>query len=247
MANAIGYIRVSTEEQAREGVSLDNQKARIEQYCAYRNFTLVDIIADAGISGGKNKSRPGFIRVLLDRIEAGQAEVVVLYSLERLSRDMLTLLALERLLDEKNIELHTVEGQVDTHSPDGWLNFAMKAFLGEMERRQVKYRTKRAMEFKKNQGAIVGSIPYGYKRNGHGLEENSEEQVVIHVVNDLYRSSSRLVDVCRLLKEAGIKARNGRTFTPQQVKRLIHGYQNSFAKTHGKLGRHIRRFIEAVA
>ena len=180
-------------------MSLDNQKARIEQYCAYRSFSLVDIIADAGISGGKNKTRPGFIE-LLDRIEAGQAEVIVLYSLERLSRDMLTLLALEKLLDEKNIELHTVEGQVDTSSPDGWLNFAMKAFLGEMERRQVKYRTKRAMEFKKNQGAIVGSIPYGYKRNGHGLEENPQEQFVIRAVNDLYRDSSRLVDVCRFLK-----------------------------------------------
>jgi site-specific DNA recombinase len=245
-AKAIGYIRVSTEEQAREGVSLDNQKARIEQYCTYRSFSLLDIIADAGISGGKNKTRPGFIE-LLDRIEAGQAEVIVLYSLERLSRDMLTLLALEKLLDEKNIELHTVEGQVDTSSPDGWLNFAMKAFLGEMERRQVKYQTKRAMEFKKNQGAIVGSIPYGYKKNGHGLEENPQEQIVIRAVNDLYKDSSRLVDVCRFLKEANIKARNGRNFSPQQVKRLITGYQNSFAKTHGKLGRHIRRFIEAMA
>jgi len=114
--NAIGYIRVSTEEQAREGVSLENQKARIEQYCVYRNLALTDIIADAGVSGGKNKARPGFIE-LLDRIEAGHAGAVVLYSLERLSRDMLTLLALERLLDEKSIELHTVEGQVDTSSP----------------------------------------------------------------------------------------------------------------------------------
>jgi site-specific DNA recombinase len=150
-------------------------------------------------------------------------------------------------LDEKDIELHTVEGQVDTSTPDGWLNFAMKAFLGEMERRQVKYRTKRAMEFKKNQGAIVGAIPYGYKRNGHVLEENPQEQVVIHVVNDLYKHSQRLVDVCKFLDEANIKARNGSSFTPQQVKRLIAGYQNSYTKVHGKLGRHIRRFIEAVA
>jgi site-specific DNA recombinase len=227
-------------------VSLDNQKARIEQYCTYRHFTLTRIIEDAGISGGKNKGRPGFIE-LLDAIEAGQAGAVVLYSLERLSRDMLTLLALERLLDEKSIELHTVEGQVDTSSPDGWLNFAMKAFLGEMERRQVKYRTKRAMEFKKNQGAIVGAIPYGYKRNGKGLEEERKEQVVIHLVNDLYAQYPKLSEVCRLLKETNIKARNGKDFTPQQVKRFISGYQNSFAKVHGKLTLHIRHFIEAVA
>ena len=151
--DAIGYIRVSTEEQAREGVSLDNQKARIESYCKYKRFDLRSTIEDAGISGGKNKARPGFID-LLDRIESGKARVVVIYSLERLSRDMLTLLALERLLDGNGVELHTVDGLVDTSTPDGWLNFAMKAFLGEMERRQVKHRTKKAMEFKNNEGSV---------------------------------------------------------------------------------------------
>ena len=97
-------------------------------------------------------------------MESGEAEALVLYSLERLSRDMLTLLALERLLDEYDIELHTVEGEVNTNTPDGFVNFAMKAFLGEIEWRQVKYRTKKAMEFKKAQGSIVGSVPYGYRR-----------------------------------------------------------------------------------
>jgi len=148
----MGYVRVSTDEQAREGISLENQKARIAAYCEYRGFTLTGIIEDAGISGGKNRARPGFIEVL-NKVESGEAEALVLYSLERLSRDMLTLLALERLLDEHDIELHTVEGEVNTSTPDGFVNFAMKAFLGEMERRQVKYRTKKAMEFKKAQGS----------------------------------------------------------------------------------------------
>jgi site-specific DNA recombinase len=153
---AIGYIRVSTEEQAREGISLDNQRAKIEAYCEYKGFTLVGIIEDAGISGGKNKARPGFIEVL-NKVESGEAEALVLYSLERLSRDMLTLLALERLLDEHDIELHTVEGEVNTSTPDGFVNFAMKAFLGEMERRQVKYRTKKAMEFKDRKSTRLNS------------------------------------------------------------------------------------------
>ena len=155
---AIGYVRVSTEEQAREGVSLENQTARIQSYCQYKGFPLAQLIEDAGVSGGKNRGRPGFMR-LFEAIESREINVVVLYSLERLSRDMLTLLALERYLNEKNIELHTVEGQIDTSTPDGWLGFAMKSFLGEMERRQVKYRTKKAMEYKKQQGSIVGP-PY---------------------------------------------------------------------------------------
>lgn len=243
---AIGYVRVSTEEQAKEGVSLDNQKERIRGYCSYKGFELVGIIEDVGISGGKNKARAGFVE-LLDRLETGEIKTVVLYSLERLSRDMLTLLALERLLDEKDIELHTVEGQVDTSTPDGWLNFAMKAFLGEMERRQVKYRTKRAMEYKKNQGAVVGSIPYGYRRNGNDLIEDPREQETVKIVNDLYRGNSKLIDICRVLKEGNIRTRNGKGFRPQQVKRIIKDYENVYHKSNTRLSQNIRQFVTAIA
>ncbi len=244
--NAIGYIRVSTDEQAREGVSLNNQRDRINGYCKYKEFVLKDIIEDAGISGGKNKTRAGFMD-LLNRIEEGDIKVIVLYSLERLSRDMLTLLALERLLDEKDIELHTVEGQVDTSSPDGWLNFAMKAFLGEMERRQVKYRTKRAMEYKKSQGAVVGSVPYGYSREDNGLVLNLHEQGVVKLINGLYRRPMRLSDICNHLQQKGIKTRNGKAFTSEQVKRIITGYENTFVKMNTRLSQNIRSFVEAIA
>jgi site-specific DNA recombinase len=243
---AIGYVRVSTEEQAREGISLDNQKDRIKSYCQYKSLELLQIIEDAGISGGKNKARPGFVE-LLDRIESNHIEAVVLYSLERLSRDMLTLLALERLLDEKVIELHTVEGQVDTGSPDGWLNFAMKAFLGEMERRQVKYRTKKAMEYKKGQGSVVGSVPFGYRREGNDLVVDLHEQSVVRLINTLYSQSMRLIDISKILKRQGMKTRNGKDFTAEQVRRIVTGYEGKFTKSNTTLSRNIRGFVEAIA
>ena len=242
----IGYVRVSTEEQAREGISLDNQKAKIEAYCEYKGLTLMGIIEDAGISGGKNKARPGFIEVL-NRIESGEAEALVLYSLERLSRDMLTLLALERLLDEHDIELHTVEGEVNTSTPDGFVNFAMKAFLGEMERRQVKYRTKKAMEFKKAQGSVVGSVPYGYRRIENRLEPNEVEQRAIVLAKSLYGASYGLSAICRQLTEQGYRTRNGKGFTVEQVKRFLPDYENTFSHTNTRLSQNIRGFIEAIA
>jgi len=243
---AIGYIRVSTEEQAREGISLDNQRAKIEAYCEYKGFTLVGIIEDAGISGGKNKARPGFIEVL-NKVESGEAEALVLYSLERLSRDMLTLLALERLLDEHDIELHTVEGEVNTSTPDGFVNFAMKAFLGEMERRQVKYRTKKAMEFKKAQGSVVGSVPYGYRRLQNCLEPEEGEQKVIALAKSLYGASCNLSEICRRLTEQGCMTRNGKPFTVEQVKRILPDYEQTFSHTNTRLSQNIRGFIEAIA
>lgn len=243
--SAVAYLRCSTMSQAEEGVSLENQRQRIESYCAYKGFELAGVIEDAGISGGKNKARAGFID-LLNRIDAGDVQVIVLYSLERISRDMLTLLALERLLDERDMELHTVEGLVNTSTPDGWLNFAMKAFLGEMERRQVKHRTKKAMEYKKGQGSVVGAVSYGYRREGNTLVADLREQNVLKLVNTLYGKGLRLVDICKELTAKGIATRNGKPFTPQQVKRIIEGYQETYQKNNTKLGVEIRSFIEAI-
>ncbi|MBF0459118.1 MAG: recombinase family protein [Nitrospirae bacterium] len=243
---AIGYIRVSTEEQALEGVSLDNQKERITAYCQYKGYELVDVIADEGISGGKNKARVGFIS-LLDTIERGDIEIVVLYSLERLSRDMLTLLSLERLLNEHDVQLHTIEGAVDTSNPDGFMSFAMKAFLGEMERRQIKHRTAKAMQHKKRHGEVVGSIPYGNIRAGKELAVSSEELAVKGMVNVLYGKGYNLSGICRTLKAQGIKTRAGRDFDGTQVKRMIDGYQEKYQRTNTALSQNIRTFIEAIA
>lgn len=243
---AISYCRVSTEDQAKNGVSLENQADRIRQYCEYKGINLVAEIEDAGISGGVNKARGGFID-LLNRVEAGDIDVIILYSLERLSRDMLTLLALERLLDEHDVELHTIEGQIDTSSPDGWMSFAMKAFLGEMERRQVKYRTKSAMQHKKARGQVVGTVPYGFQRQGNALVPVLSEQAVIKSVNTMYQSRKRLVDIVDHLNGQRILTRDGRQWIPTQVKRLINGYENTFKKSQTKLSTATRQFIEAIA
>lgn len=71
--------------------------------------------------------------------------------------------------------------------------------------------------------------------------------MVVKLVNELYKKSPRIIDIVRTLRERNITARIGKEFTSEQVKRLIQGYHNSFIKTNGMLGRHIRRFIEAVA
>lgn len=242
---AATYRRVSTEGQAEKGVSLANQAERMNAYALYKGFEVVAEIEDSGISGGVNKARDGFI-ALLDRVQAGDIDVIILYSLERLSRDMLTLLALERLLHEHDVELHTIEGQVDTSTPDGFMGFCMKAFLGEMERRQVKHRTRAAMQHKKSNGEVVGSIPYGYTREGDSLLPVVHEQSITKEVNELYQGGHRLVDICRTLNDQGKTTRGGKPWTPQQVKRLLDGYAPTFKKQTTKIGAAARQFIEAI-
>jgi len=108
---AIGYVRVSTQEQAREGISLEVQEERITNYCNYKGYELTEVIKDEGISGGRNREREGFVNIL-NRVEQNGCDAIVLYSLERISRDMLTLLCLEKLL-------MTPKGQSSTGSARG--------------------------------------------------------------------------------------------------------------------------------
>jgi site-specific DNA recombinase len=211
---------------------------------AFKCFELTDVLEDAGISGGKNKGREGFIS-LLNAVESKQIDVLVIYSLERLSRDMLTLLLFERLLDERAIELHTVEGLLDTSTPDGWMGFAMRSFLGEIERRQVKYRTKKAMAYKKSQGSVVGSIPYGFTRQADSLIQNMEELAVIQKINKLYGKGISLYKICEVLNNAGIKTRNGHDWQPVQISRLINGYETQAHRS--TFAKNIAEFIQKVA
>jgi site-specific DNA recombinase len=243
---AIGYSRVSTDEQAKHGVSLDNQAEQIKKYCHGEGFELIRMIEDAGISGGKNRARPGFIQ-LLDAVDQHRVDVIVIYSLERLSRDMLTLLSLERLLADQDIQLHTIDGRINTSTPDGFMSFAMKAFMGEMERRQVKHRTRKAMQYKKDQGQVVGSIPYGYKRTGDTLKPIKTEQDNIKRAVDLHATGARLADIIRIFNSEGRKTRSGKDWNSQQVKRILPEYQPKWRKGRTRISQATRLFLEAVA
>lgn len=239
---AIGYVRVSTDKQVREGVSVENQVEMIRDFCERDNLELVDIIRDEGISGGKNRSRRGFVN-LLEKIEIDEIDAVVLYSLERLSRDMLTILSLERFLDEYEVTLYTVEGKIDTSTIDGWMSFSMKAFMGEMERRQVRSRTKKAMEHMKKNGRVVGDIPFGFKREGDLLVEIPGEQSTITQINEMYSRGMNLSSIVRTLNGEGIKTRSGNEWDTTQVRRLIEGYKPTRKRRKTNHGETIKEFI----
>ena len=242
---ALVYARYSTHKQDN-GVSIENQIARCREYATYRGLDIVDIIQDLAVSGGVNKGRAGFME-LLHRAEQGECDLILTYDLTRLSREMLSLLALERLLNEWEVELHTVEGQVDTATPEGFMSFAMRAFMGEMERRTVKHRTRRAMQHLKGNGRVYNHTPYGWKREGDTLVELESEQRVISQVNEWYQGGATLAEIQRSLKTRRIQTREGKGWQPQQVKRLIQGYQQTYRRANREMETATKAFIQAIA
>lgn len=103
---AVGYIRVSSQEQAHEGVSLENQKAKIIAYASLKDFELVEVIEDAGISA-KNLNRPGVQRVI-DLARTGKVEAVIVFKLDRMFRSTTDALELTRKFDRWNVSFHSI-------------------------------------------------------------------------------------------------------------------------------------------
>ena len=107
MKKAVGYIRVSTEGQAEKGISLEAQRAKIEAYAALKDFTLVEIVEDAGISA-KNLKRPGMQR-LLDMIHRKEIDAVIILKLDRMFRNTVDALQTTQDFDKKGVALHSIQ------------------------------------------------------------------------------------------------------------------------------------------
>lgn len=109
---AIGYVRVSTEDQSREGISLNHQEDKLRTYASLNDLDLLEIIRDEGVSG-KDLDREGMNR-LLEMVEDGSIDAVIVYKLDRLSRSVIDNFTLAEMFKSKDIAFHSISEKVDT-------------------------------------------------------------------------------------------------------------------------------------
>ena len=220
MATAIGYIRVSTEGQAQDGVSLDAQRAKIEAWCELNDYALTAVHVDAGISGKSADNRPGLQAALAD---CRKGSALVVYSLSRLARSTKDTISISERLAKAGADLVSLSEKIDTTTAAGKMVFRMLAVLAEFERDQISERTATAMQFKKTKGERVGAVPYGYDLadDGVNLVENAAEQSVIQQARELHESGLSLRKIAAELDRRGLHARNGQPFQATQIQRMV--------------------------
>jgi DNA invertase Pin-like site-specific DNA recombinase len=183
---AVGYIRVSTEGQAIDGVSLDAQEAKIRAYCSLNEIELVAVLADAGLSGKRADNRPELQRALA-MIDTGRADALVVYKLDRLARCTIDALEIAQGLDKRGASLHSLTEKLDTGSAMGRFFFTLVASLAEMERGIISERTAAAHAHKRSRGEATGHAPFGYKLAGDGttLVPDTDEQQTLALIDAL--------------------------------------------------------------
>jgi len=201
-----GYCRVSTEEQAREGISLDAQEDKIRTYAQLKNLELVEIIRDEGFSG-KDLQRPGLQR-LLNMIQGAETEALVVYKLDRLTRNTSDLLHLiEDIFKKGNTRFFSITEEIDTESAMGKFFLTIMGAMAQMERELISERTATALQYKKSQGQSLGKIPFGYSRVDGKLVPDNTEKNIIQRIKRWRKNGFSYHKIANLLNEKSIKTK----------------------------------------
>jgi site-specific DNA recombinase len=165
--NAIGYVRVSTDRQAEQEVSLEAQEAKIRAISTVQSAELLDVIVDGGDSA---KSRPGLQR-LLNLINTGKVDTVIVAKLDRLTRSVKDLCGLMELFEKCKVALVSVTESLDTGSAAGRLMTTIMGAVSQWERKAIGERTHDALRHRRGKGERGGNIEFGYRLSADGIPQ----------------------------------------------------------------------------
>ncbi|MCL5116954.1 MAG: recombinase family protein [Firmicutes bacterium] len=221
---AVGYVRVSTEEQRDSGLSLGAQREAIEAFAKSQGYQLLEIIEDAAVSGAKDPAtRPGFSRVL----ELAQTEafgILLVWKFDRLARHLaFAVTTAQTLREQYGVTLRSVTEPIETESPVGQMMFGIFASMAAMEREEIKERTLMGRKAKAQQGGFAGGkAPYGYRRDKEGgLEVVPEEAEIVRHVFALSKRGLGTKAIAARLNEEGYPTRSGRPWIFTTIKGIL--------------------------
>lgn len=226
---AIGYIRVSTEDQAREGISLDLQVSKIRDYCRLNELGLAGIYGDPGVSGKSADVRPG-LQAILYLVRQRRIAHVVVYKLDRLARNTIECLEMAEEMAGLDVALHSITEKLDTKSAIGRFFFTLMASLAEMERHLIGERTLAALARKRENGGRVGRYArLGYRLDGDQVEPDPIERRAICRALDLRGDGLTYREISTVLFEEGCRSRNGNRYSPSVIGKMLRGGANGIS------------------
>ena len=219
MQKAIGYIRVSTQGQAEEGVSMAAQRAKIDAWCIANDMELIAVFEDAGISGGSMAGREG-LHAAMKATTKGMA--LVAYSISRLARSTKDMLAIAETLDRKGADLVSLTEKIDTTTAAGRMVFKMLAVLADFERDQIGERTKMALAHKKANGEVYAPVPFGYEAIEGRLVTVKREAKIVAEIIAMRDAGASFASIANELNGRGIEGKRGGRWFASTVRYMVN-------------------------
>ena len=200
------YIRVSTQEQAKEGYSIGEQEKRLRSYCEAMQWDIFKVYIDPGYSGG-DTNRPGLQDLMRD-VKAGLIDKVVVYKLDRLSRSQKdTLILIEDVFLTNKVDFVSMSESFDTATPVGRAVLGLLAVFAQLERDQIKERMGMGKEARAKEGKWGGGssepIGYDYDPVSEKLIVNDYEKLQILEAVELFLKGTPLRTICNIFHNKG--------------------------------------------
>lgn len=204
------YVRVSTQEQARDGYSIQEQIESLQLYCKAMKWIVVKVYTDAGHSGA-NTNRPA-MQELIEDVKKGLIDKVVVYKLDRLSRSQKdTLELIEDVFLKNKTEFVSMNENFDTSSSFGRAMVGILAVFAQLEREQIKERMSMGKLGRAKEGKWAGGgyVPVGYDYIEGELVINEYEAMQIREIHELYQKGFNFTQIDKLFAEKGYKQKHG--------------------------------------
>lgn len=209
------YLRVSTDEQAREGFSISAQRDRLVSFCKAQGWTVADIYQDEGWSGAK-LDRPALTRLRGDAA-AKKFDLILTWKVDRLSRKIAHLAALVDEFDRHSIALRSVTEPFDTSHAAGRAFLQMLGVFAELERENIRERSKMGIRKRVESGFIHGRpAPIGYRNTGKGVWEIvPEEAAVVRWIAAQYLAGRGALKLAQALKSGSVEGLSSKVIQEQ--------------------------------
>ena len=212
------YIRVSTEDQAREGFSLGEQKEKLLQLCAFKGYEVFKVYEDAGISAKDMEHRPAFQEMLQD-MRDGKINYIVAYKLDRVTCSIRDLEELISQLEKYNCYLVCDRDDVNTSTANGGFFVRMLTVLSQLEIEIVSERTKFGLNGAIKSSHLPGPAPLGYKKDGNKKTiVNETTKPIIERIFKMYLEGKSFQQISNIFNEEKVLGKdNWRDSTIQTI------------------------------
>ena len=229
------YPRVSTDDQVREGFSLDEQEKEMKKLCMYKNYQIYKVYREEGVSA-KNMNRPKFQEMMQD-LKDGKINRIIVYKLDRLTRSIQDLEVICKLIEKYHCSLDSVSEEINKDTAMGVFFIRMTTILAQLEIERTSERTKFGLKGAAKNGHFCGKAPIGYRKINKELVIDDLESEVVKEIFDDYVNGLSVCTITKKLNNKNALNRNWRTTT---IDRMLSNYIYCGDYLYGKRAKNMK-------
>lgn len=209
MKRAALYVRVSTAEQKKFGMSVDSQIDALRKYCIDNNYIAVDVYNDAGHTARKAYRKRSELIRLTDDCRAGKIDIIIFTKLDRWFRSVGDYYEIQKILDDHNVKWKTIWEDYDTETSAGVFKVNIMLAIAQAEADRTSERIKAVNEYRREvkHEYTSGKAPTGYIVKRSQLLVDPERQEAVSAFFNEYLTTYNVTSAVKVLHAAGVMIR----------------------------------------